>query len=322
MRPARGRAGSIAQVNGSPAAGSHAWQMAFVSFAVVLILFEMLRGWSNGLPRQIVRLCAIVAAYGAAYFGGRIMLPFVRPIVRLPDVALCAIGGALLAMFIYAVISGSGALLFKRTAQQEAGAVRLIYGASGALLGLFFGLFFVWLLVIAIRSVGSLADAQVQARTPAPLPANARRIVNGRLVSAREWKPHSVTELLARLKNSVEMGKLGDVIKKTDPLPNGSLKTVERVGETFTKAETAERFLASPGARELAMHPRIVQLRQDPQIMRIISQGKILDLLQDQRVIDAINDPTLIERIKHFDLQGALEYASAAEPQMDRNEHR
>ena len=171
-------------MNGSPAAGSHAWQMAFVSFAVVLILFQMLRGWSLGLPRQIVRLCAIVAAYGAAFLGGRMMLPFVRPLVRLPDVALSAIGGALLAMIVYAVINGVGALLFKRTAQQESGFIRMIYGASGAFLGLFFGLFFVWLLITGVRSVGSVADAQVQAKTPASLPPNAHRIINGKLLPA------------------------------------------------------------------------------------------------------------------------------------------
>ena len=302
-------------MNGSPAAGSHTWQLVFVSFAVVVILFQMVRGWSLGLPRQIVRLCAIVAAYSAAYFGGRLFLPFVRPLLRLPDIALSAVAGALLAMMIYAVINTLGALLFKRTAQQESGFVRLVYGASGAFLGLFFGLFFVWLLVTGVRSIGSIADAQVQARTPAPLPENAHRIVNGRLVSATEAEPASVTELLARLKNSVELGSLGNVIRKTDPLPNGSLKTVEHLGETFSKAETAERFLSSPGARELAMHPRIVQLRRDPQIMRMVSQGKILDLLQDQRVIDAINDPTLVERLKHFDLQRALDYAN--EPQRE-----
>ncbi len=283
--------------------------MAFVAFAAVVIVFQMLRGWALGLPRQIVRLCAIVGAYAAAYFGGRMMLPFVRPLLRLPDIALSAIAGAVLAMIVYSAINTLGALLFKRTAQQESGFVRLVYGASGAFLGMFFGLFFVWLLVTGVRSLGSLADAQVQARTPAPLPENAHRIVNGRLLSAAEAQPRLLTELLARLKNSVEMGKLGDVIKRTDPLPNGSLKTVERVGETLSKAETAERFLSSPGAREVAMHTRIVQLREDPEIMRMVSQGKILDLLQDQRVIDAINDPTLVERIKHFDLQRALDYA-------------
>jgi hypothetical protein len=302
-------------MNGSPAAGSHSWQIAFVSFAVVLILFQMLRGWSLGLPRQIVRLCAIVASYAAAFFGGRMLLPFVRPLVRLPDVALSAIAGAVLAMIVYSAINTLGALLFKRTGQQESGFIRLVYGASGAFLGLFFGLFFVWLLVTGIRSIGSIADAQVQSRTPAPLPENAHRIVNGRLVSAADAEPRSVTELLARLKNSVEMGGLGDVIKRTDPLPNGSLKTVERVGETLAKAESAERFLSSPGARELAMHPRIVELRQDPEIARMISKGRILDLLQDQRVIDAINDPTLMERIRRFDLQKALDYARERQPE-------
>src|SRR5207245_10439385 len=50
-------------------AGSPLWQLVFVLFAFVLILFEVLRGWRRGLPRQVARLGALVAAYFAAYFG-------------------------------------------------------------------------------------------------------------------------------------------------------------------------------------------------------------------------------------------------------------
>jgi len=46
-------------------AGSPLWQVVFISFAVILILFEVVRGWRLGLMRQITRLIALGAAYAA-----------------------------------------------------------------------------------------------------------------------------------------------------------------------------------------------------------------------------------------------------------------
>src|SRR5947207_7689172 len=51
-------------------AGSPLWQAVFVSFAVLLILFEVVHGWRLGLVRQLVRVAALAAAYAAAFFGG------------------------------------------------------------------------------------------------------------------------------------------------------------------------------------------------------------------------------------------------------------
>jgi len=38
-------------------AGSPLWQAIFISFAIVFILFEIVRGWRLGLIRQVVRGC-------------------------------------------------------------------------------------------------------------------------------------------------------------------------------------------------------------------------------------------------------------------------
>ena len=54
-------------------AGSPLWQAVFISFAFVFILFEVVRGWRLGLIRQLVRVAALVVAYAAAVFGGRLL---------------------------------------------------------------------------------------------------------------------------------------------------------------------------------------------------------------------------------------------------------
>src|SRR3954454_16911587 len=101
-------------INPAPAAasGSHIWQVVFISFAVVLILFEVFRGWNRGIARQLARLGALIAAYFVAFFGGPLVVPLVRPVLNLPDRILSLVAGAALALLIYAVINGLGTLLF------------------------------------------------------------------------------------------------------------------------------------------------------------------------------------------------------------------
>jgi len=122
-----------------------------------------------------------------------------------------------------------------------------------------------------------------------------------------------MTAFLARLKNSVELGKLGDVVKQTDVTPPAVYQTLKDAGTVCANPESARRFLSFPGAVELSEHPKIVALRNDPEIAELIRQGRILELLQNRRVLEAANDPTLVEKVKRFDIKKALEYAAKKE---------
>lgn len=292
-------------------AGSPLWQTVFISLAVILILLEIVRGWRLGIMRQLVRVAAIIAAYAAAFFGGDQLVPLLRPLVTAPDIVLSAAAGAILALLVYAAIAGLGAVLFKRTSQQGAGAVRLLYGLSGAFVGLLFGAFFIWLLLIGIRSIGSIAEAQVQAqpardslRAAAGNPAS-----DDRAPSAPALDPDALMRLLARLKNSVELGTTGGFIKKADAMPSGSYQTLTDASVVLANPETAQRFLSHPAAAELSEHPKIVALRNDPEVIEIIREGRLFELLSHPRVVEAANDPDLVERVKRFDLKKALDYA-------------
>jgi hypothetical protein len=287
-------------------AGSQVWQLVLISFAAVLILFEFIRGWRLGIMRQLVRVVAVVAGYAAAYFGGDMLVPLLRSSVKMPDMAISALGGAILAVSAYGIIASFGTILFKRTAQQSSGPIRLVYGLSGALLGIGFGAFFVWLILVGIRSVGSIADAQVHARSKLDA---SRNPPPEQTASVADIDVDSVTTLLARLKNSVEMGPVGDIVKKTDVMPTGVYQTLSEAGTVLSDPDTARQFLSYPGARELTEHPKIVALRNDPEIAEMIAQGRLLELFRDRRVVDAMNDPTLAEHLKRFDLKKALEYA-------------
>jgi uncharacterized membrane protein required for colicin V production len=294
--------------------GSPLWQIVFISFAAVLVLFEIVRGWRLGLMRQIMRVIAIAAAYAAAYFGGKLVVPLARPLLKIPDIILSILCSAVLALLVYIVIVGIGAIVFKRTRQQTSGLLRFLYGFTGAVIGLFLGAFLVWLIVVGVRSTGAVADAQVHEQVATGRSSEPDRnlhaidVRRGLFTEPSEMSP-SVMTTLARLKNSLEMGTVGDVVKKTDAIPSKTYETLGRLGQVASSPENAERFLSFPGAHELAEHPRIVALREDPHIQELFTQGRFLDLLQDQRIIEALNDPTLLELLKKFDLQRALDYS-------------
>src|SRR5712692_6304547 len=294
---------SLQQISVSPL-----WQLVFASFAIVLILFEVLRGWRRGLARQLARLGALVAAYFAAFYGGQIVAPLAKPFFRMPDAVLSILAGAVLALVVYAVISGLGTMLFKRTRDHESAFVRLLYGLGGAVFGIFFGVFLVWLVVVGARSVGAVADAQVRQQAADSTVVHAVDVRRRFLDEPIEESAPLMTSL-ARLKNSVEMGVIGDTIKKADVIPSQAYETLGKVGEVVSSPQNAERFLSFPGARELSEHPKVVALRNDKEISEMIAQGRLLELLHDPRIIDAANDPALVELLKKFDLNAALDYA-------------
>ena len=267
------------------------WQLVFVSFALVLIVFEVVRGWRVGLVRQLVRLLALVSAYAAGLFGGRMLLPVVRLFFRAPDFVLSLVTGAALALVIYAAINSVGALLFKRTREQPVRFVRFLYGFSGAALGIFFGLFGVWLVVVTVRSLGALAGAENKAA------GNAERA-----------RPTAVAPL-GELKRSLERGSLGEAVRAVDPVPNQTYDTLGKLSTVLSDPRHAERFLSFPGVRELLANPRIITLRDDQEIMELVEQHRYLELLQSPKVIAALNDPALAGQLRSFDFQRALDYA-------------
>jgi hypothetical protein len=295
-------------------AGSPLWQVVFISFGVILILFEVLRGWRLGLMRQITRLIALGAAYAAAFLGGSLFVPMARSFFKMPDPVLSILCGAILAVAAYMLVSGLGAILFKRTSQQESGLLYLIYGFAGAILGLFFGLFLLWLTVASVRAIGALAEGQAGSRSGAAAhgardPTAHALDVRRRFLSESEDGMQTLAISLARLKNSLELGLLGSALKNTDPVSQRTYEILGKTGRVLSNPERAQKFLTFPGARELAEHPKIVALRSDPEIADLIAQRRFLDLLQNARVIEAANDPVLADRVKKFDIQRALDYA-------------
>ena len=195
-----------------------------------------------------------------------------------------------------------------RTSQQDVGIVRLLYGICGAALGIFFGLFSVWLVVVAIRSVGAIASAEIHNTQAEARPAPASAPLTA-FPSPPPATPPPMIAALAKLKNSIELGPLGEAVKAVDVVPAQTYQTLGKVGTMVSNPQSTERFLSYPGAKELTENPRIIALRDDPEIIDLIKQQRFLDLLQHPKLIEAMNDPALVAQVKRFEFQKALDYA-------------
>ena len=286
------------------------WQYVFVSLAIVILLLEIIHGWRLGLVRQLVRVIAIIVAYCCAFFAARATVPLMRSFFKLPDPILAVIGGAVLGAILFAAINLTGAFLFKKTAQQESRVVRLIWGSTGAFLGILLGLFTIWLAFAGIRMVGSLAEARLRTQNA---PMSAAGQPNGaaqiQTQSAVSPLPTPLMAMLANMKNSLESGRVGEAVRTIDPLPPSLYRVLEKAGQVASDARSAEKFLSYPGAREISDHPKVVALRNDSRVMELIASGHSFELMKNPRMIEAMNDPALQARVKKFDLERALDYA-------------
>ena len=303
----------VASANSQPSITSAAsgWQLVFISFAIVIILLEIIHGWRLGLVRQVVRVIAIVVAYSSGFFGARATVPIMRSYFKLPDPILGALGGAILGLTLFVAINVTGAFLFKKTAQQQSRLVRLLWGGTGAFLGVLLGVFTVWLTFAGIRMVGSLAEARSRAEN-ALMSATARVSRPGQGQSEPRSPPiqsNPLMAMLTQMKNSLEIGRVGEAVRSIDPLPPRLYSGLEKLGEVASNPQSAARFLSFPGAREISEYPKVVALRNDATVMELIGAGHIFELMQNQRMIDAMNDPALQARVKQFDLDRALDYA-------------
>jgi Colicin V production protein len=299
-----------ATANAQPAAvGAPGWQFVFVSLAIVILLLEIIHGWRLGLVRQLVRVIAIVVAYSCAFFAARATVPLMHSFFKLPDPILAVLGGAILAAILFAAINLIGAFLFKKTAQQQSRFVRLIWGSTGAFLGIFLGLFTIWLGFVGIRMVGSVAEARLRTQN---LPASSTAQANGlgqiQSESAVSPSPNPLMAMLAEMKSSLESGRVGEAVRTIDPLPPALYRLLEKTGEVASNAQSAERFLSFPGAHEISEHPKVVALRNDPRVLELIGKGHIFELMKNERMIEAMNDPALQARVKKFQLERALDY--------------
>ena len=269
--------------------GSPFWQNVLLYSAAVFMLWEIYAGWRRGLIRGGLHFGAFVASGLLGMLVGQTVGAVVGLV--LPGVAFLAglIAGAAVALVTLAVCLFLGAVLFKRTSQQPPGLVRWTFGAGGAVFGLLTGLFILWGAVSIIRTSGAVAKSGMAGQKSQEAPASARTF--------------------AMLKDSLEMGPVGEIVESVDILPSRAYENITRIGQLAKNQDAMIRFLDYPGVQEIVTHPRIQALMQDPVVVQSAENKNFIAIIQSRTVLNAATDPSLQKLIMALDLEKALDYA-------------
>jgi hypothetical protein len=274
------------------------FQLLFIGGSGLLVLVQSIRGWRTGVLRQLVNLAALMLAYGIAILSGRLMTPLFHPL-GYPDLLVSVIVGSIFGGAVYHALKMVGTSLFRRTNEQSLGLLRLGYGAGGSALGFVGALVTVWLSVLAIRCLGTVAEAEVNlARTP-----EARRA---------GMTPSPMAVELAQFKQSLESGPTGAMLNGTDPVPNRVYLILEKIAQVISSVDSMQRFVTFPGTQVISRNPRIIALQRDPQITQQVMHRDFMGLLGNPKIVAAVNDPGVEELVKSFELEKALDYALAS----------
>ncbi len=286
--------------------GMNGYQAGFLSLSLVFVVFTAWHGWRVGIMRQILSMLALASAYIIGYFGGTNLAVILHRFVHLPQNALAVICAGGLGLVIYVCISLIGVIVFKKTAQQKGERMRLGYGISGSVCGAIYGVFLVWIAVLAIRLLGSVAEAEIavhNAHTPGSADAHG-----GKATPAPTPAP-AVVRQLAQMKQSLEQGATGSVVQQVDPIPGTLYSILQKLGMMVADDKRVDRFLSYPGAKTLLAHPKIAALQNDPVITQDIMNRNYFALIRNPRIVTAANDSEIGELMRKFEFEKALDYA-------------
>lgn len=284
-----------------------AYQLGFLIVAGLFVAFTAWHGWRLGILRQIISILALASAYIIGYFGGGRLGGLLQRFIDLPERALAVLGAVGLGFIIYCCITLLGVIAFKKTAQQKEGLMRLGYGISGAACGAFYGLFLVWIMVLAIRLLGSVAETQLGAAYY-PSPSTSSKHPSS-TPGPTATPPGAVIRTLAHMKESLEQGPTGMVVQQVDPIPGTLYGILRKLGVMVSDEKSIDRFLSYPGVKPLLANPKIAALQNDPDINRDIVSRNYLSLIRNPHIIAAANDAEIGELMRKFQFEKALDYA-------------
>jgi hypothetical protein len=281
-------------VTGAQIQGSAQWQTAVAVACAIWLLLSIIRGWMNGLLRQILAILAIIGAgFLASLFAGSLS-SFLQTRINLSGLVVGLLSVLLVWVIAYNIIILGGRILFKKTRDYDSGLVRLIFGLGGALIGLVYGLIFFWMITISIRVVGRVAENQVAAE-------------NARSAPTPVWIVNA-----AKLKNSVELGVGRGLLNAVDPIPRDFYRTLDLCGRIASNPQRIQRALMYPGFEHLLENPKIRRLISDPEILEAVRSGNVFGVISNSKIVALWSDPEIRATLSPQQIEAALRYADSA----------
>ncbi|HXL26238.1 MAG TPA: CvpA family protein [Chthoniobacterales bacterium] len=276
-------------MSGIGADGSEYWRNVFFALAGGWVLLSFLRGWTQGVLRQLLVPLAVFGALVAVIVVTPTASGYLYQNTRLPASALLL--GFAIWLFAYNLLVFVGGIIFKRTRDQDLAIVRLVFGVGGAIIAVVYAFLQIWVIVVGIRILGRFAEDQVAVQS-------SRNAVSSGLVVG-----------LARLKNSLELGSGKVVLDQLDPVPPEAYRRLDQCTQLLANPRAIGRLLESPALRGIWENPRIQALQADPEISQAIRRGDFLSILSNSKVFALWTDPSIRALLSGDQIQAACDYA-------------
>jgi hypothetical protein len=272
--------------------GSEYWRNVFFALAGAWVLASFLRGWMQGILRQLLVPLAV--------FGASLVLVLITPVASgflyqnawLPASISALLLGVAIWLFAYNLLVFVGGIIFKRTRDQDFAILRLVFGVGGAAVAVVYALFQIWVIVIGIRILGRIAEDQIAVQS-------SRNAVSSGFVVE-----------LARLKNSLELGSGKAVLDQLDPVPSAAYRRLDQSCQLLANPRAIGRLLESPALRGVWENPRIRTLQADPEILEAVRRGDFLSILSNPKALALWTDPNIRALLSGDQIQAACDYAN------------
>jgi hypothetical protein len=270
--------------------GSEYWRNVFLAVAAGWIFLSFLRGWAQGVLRQLLAPFAFLGASALV----ALIAPAASGYIQLGTLP-ASVSALLLAvaswLFAYNLLVLVGRIVFKRTRDQDFPIVRLIFGVGGAAVAVVYALLQIWAVIIGIRILGRIAEDQIVVQ------------------SSRNAASSGLVVGLARLKNSLGLGPGKAVLDQIDPVPQAVYDRLDQCSRLLGNPRAIGRLLESPAFRGIWENPRIRTLQADPEILEAVRRGDFLSLLSNPKVIALWTDPSIRALWSSNEIQAANDYA-------------
>jgi hypothetical protein len=267
------------------------WRNVFLALAAGWILLSFLRGWTQGVLRQLLAPLALLGATAVVVLIAPAGSAYIRLGTQLPTSISAVLLALALWLLAYNLLVFVGRIIFKRTRDQDFAIVRLGFGLGGAAVAVVYALLQIWVVVIGIRILGRVAERQLA------------------IQSARNSASSGLVVGLARLKNSLELGPGKAVLDQIDPAPQMFYDRMDQCSQLLGNPRAMERLLESPTLRGIWENPRIRALQADPEILDGVRRGDFLSLLSNPKVIALWTDPGIRVLWAGNEIRTACDYA-------------
>lgn len=257
-------------------------ETGFFIGSAVFLLFQIWRGWRSGVVRAGMSLVALVGSGVIGWFGGKAVGNLAEAFLPSSLYLVWFLATAVLALVSYFAILLFSVLLFKKTADHSSFPVRVGFGIGGAFIGFLIGLVVLSAAVSLIRATGGMSFGKISSTRPSQL---------------------------ASLKQTLESGTLGDIVRLTDPIPQSFYDGFSDLSQLSTNPEAVSRFLQYPDVANLLQNPKFTALALDPSIQAAAQQKNSLALLSNPKLRELASDPEIIAAAQKINLTAALAYA-------------